>query len=188
MCNSESCRQPSIKRRLPAEISLPGSTGYDLAMARVHQINVSDGGVPKRPAAGADVLASGLVGDTQADKVHHGGPDQAICLFSLEVIERFRSEGHPIQAGSAGENITVAGLDWATLGPGARLAIGDQVELEITSYTSPCQKNALWFREGDFTRMLQSRHPGEARLYAKVISEGHIASGDKVQLLSEDPA
>jgi MOSC domain-containing protein YiiM len=150
-------------------------------MAHVHQINVSEGGVPKLPVAGAEVDESGLVGDIQADRVHHGKPEQALCLFSLEVIERFRAEGHSISPGSAGENITVAGLDWAQVVPGRRMSIGP-AEIEITHYTTPCAKNAQWFSDGRFNRMHQSKHPGESRVYARVLRGGRIAPGDEIDL------
>jgi MOSC domain-containing protein YiiM len=150
-------------------------------MAHVHQINVSEGGVPKLPVAGAEVDESGLVGDIQADRVHHGKPEQALCLFSLEVIERFRAEGHSISPGSAGENITVAGLDWAEVVPGRRMSIGP-AEIEITHYTTPCAKNAQWFSDGRFNRMHQSKHPGESRVYARVLRGGRIAPGDEIDL------
>ncbi len=152
-------------------------------MARVYQINVSNGGVPKRPVVGAEVDRLGVVGDRQADTVHHGGPDQALCLFSLEVIDRFKAEGHPIEPGYAGENITVSGLDWSGVVPGTKLAVGDNVEIEITSFTSPCATNASWFKDGKFGRMSQSRHPGESRVYAKVLTEGSVTVGDGVRLL-----
>jgi MOSC domain-containing protein YiiM len=150
-------------------------------MAHVHQINVSEGGVPKLPVAGAEVDESGLVGDIQADRVHRGKPEQALCLFSLEVIERFRAEGHSISPGSAGENITVAGLDWAQVVPGRRMSIGP-AEIEITHYTTPCAKNAQWFSDGRFNRMHQSKHPGESRVYARVLRGGRIAPGDEIDL------
>jgi len=153
-------------------------------MAHVHQINISNGGVPKTPVPRARVTVDGVVGDDHNDTVHHGGPERALCLFSLEVIERFQDEGHPIEAGYAGENLTITGLDWAELVPGSKLAIGDEVVADITSYTSPCATNAAWFKGGDFTRMLQSRHPGESRVYARVIRTGAIAEGDAVRLIA----
>ncbi|HEX5695581.1 MAG TPA: MOSC domain-containing protein, partial [Acidimicrobiia bacterium] len=131
--------------------------------------------------AGAEIDESGLVGDIQADRVHHGRPEQALCLFSLEVIERFRAEGHSISPGSAGENITVAGLDWSEVVPGRRMSIGP-VEIEITHYTTPCAKNAQWFSDGRFSRMHQSKHPGESRVYARVLRGGTIAPGDVIDL------
>ncbi len=152
-------------------------------MATIHQVNVSNGGVPKRPIAGAYVSSGGVAGDAQADLVHHGGPLQAVCLFSLEVIEGLRAEGHPIQAGYAGENLTVSGLEWDQVVPGVRLKIGSDLELEITDYTSPCSKNAAWFKDRDFTRVSQTKHPGESRVYARVVSEGHVTVGDEVRLV-----
>src|SRR5919106_5851951 len=153
-------------------------------MPRVHQINISNGGVPKKPIPRAEVTKYGVVGDAHNDKVHHGGPERALCLFSLEVIEAFRSEGHPIEPGSAGENLTISGMDWADMVPGTRIAIGEEVVAEITSYTSPCATNAGWFKGGDFTRMLQSRHPGESRVYARVTRQGTVVTGDEVRLLA----
>lgn len=152
-------------------------------MGRVHQINTSNGGVPKLPVDRAVVDESGVAGDEQADKVHHGGPDQALCLYSLEVIERLRSEGHSIAPGSAGENITVSGLDWHRVVPGARMKIGP-VEIEITHYATPCAKNAQWFKDRKFNRMHASKHPGESRVYARVIEGGPVATGDPVELVA----
>lgn len=150
-------------------------------MGRVHQINTSDGGVPKLAVDRAVVDTSGVVGDEQADKVHHGSPDQALCLYSLEVIETLRSEGHSISSGSAGENITVSGLDWQRVVPGTRMQIGP-VEIEVTYYAIPCAKNAQWFVDGEFNRMHASKHPGESRVYARVLEGGPIQTGDPVEL------
>lgn len=152
-------------------------------MGRVHQISTSNGGVPKAAVENAVVDASGVVGDEQADKVHHGSVDQALCLYSLEVIETLRSEGHSIAPGSAGENITVSGLDWQQVVPGTRMKIGP-VEIEITYYATPCAKNAQWFKDGKFNRMHASKHPGESRVYARVLEGGPIATGDPVELFA----
>ncbi len=152
---------------------------------RVHQINVSNGGVPKLPVAEAVVAVSGVSGDDQADKVHHGGPDQAVCLFSVDVIERLRREGHPIFPGAAGENLTLAGVDWDLVRPGARLRVGEAL-LEITFPAAPCSKNARWFLNGRFNRMNDRKHPGWSRMYARVLTEGRVSTGDPVQLISTE--
>ena len=150
---------------------------------RVHQINVSDGGVPKLPVPSAHILAAGVEGDTQADRIHHGGPGQTVCLYSLEVIHALQAEGHPIQAGSAGENLTLAGLEWTEVVPGVRLRVGEAA-LEITFPTTPCYKNAQWFVGGRFDRMHQSKHPGWSRMYARVIDEAEVMVGDRVTIES----
>ena len=107
----------------------------------VHQVSLSDGGVPKRAVPAAQVSVEGLTGDRQRNRKFHGGPDRAVCLYSLEIIEALRAEGHSIGPGSAGENLTIAGLDWARLKPGDRLNIGADLQLEVMSYTTPCRVN-----------------------------------------------
>ena len=149
-------------------------------MAYVHQINISNGGVPKLPVAEAKVNREGVAGDRQRNRLVHGGADRAVCLFSLEQIHALRGEGHSISAGSTGENLTLAGLDWETLKPRVRLRIGETVRLEIVSYTSPCDQNAQWFVDRDFTRISQKRYPGWSRVYARVLTEGVVKQGDAV--------
>ncbi len=149
----------------------------------VYQVNVSKGGVPKRPVPSAEIVAGGVVGDEQADRIHHGGPDQDLCLYSLEVIEALQAEGHPIAPGSAGENLTLAGIDWARMEIGVRLRIGDRLIAEITATASPCSKNARWFEGRDFRRIDAARHPGWSRWYARVVEPGTVAPGDPVEVV-----
>jgi MOSC domain-containing protein YiiM len=151
--------------------------------AHVHQLSVSGGGVPKLPVPRAEVTAGGIVGDRQRNRRFHGGPRRAVCLFALEEIERLRAEGHPVAPGTTGENVTVAGLAWERVRPGVRLALGGEVVLEVTSYTAPCKNIGPSFRDGDFTRISQKLHPGESRVYARVLTPGIVRTGDPVVLL-----
>lgn len=152
----------------------------------VHQVSLSDGGVPKRAVPAAQVSVEGLTGDRQRNRKFHGGPDRAVCLYSLEIIEALRAEGHSIGPGSAGENLTIAGLDWARLKPGDRLNIGADLQLEVMSYTTPCRVNGQWFKDGNSARMAQEAHPGWSRLYARVLVEGTVHPGDQVHLHHSD--
>ena len=152
------------------------------------QISVSRGGVPKHAIDRAIVWEEGLQGDRQADLRAHGGPTRAVCLYSFEVIETLRAEGHPIAPGATGENVTVGALDWALVVPGVEMRLGNEVHLAVTAYTAPCWKNAQWFRDGAFERMSQSRHPGESRVYARVLRGGEIRVGDPVELIAHDAA
>lgn len=148
----------------------------------VHQINVSDGGVPKHPVSEARITVQGLAGDRQRSTQIHGGPDRAVCVYSLEVIEALQAEGHAVAPGASGENLTLAGLDWSQVTPGDRVRIGDDVLLELVSYTAPCRHNARWFLHEDFSRISQKRYPGWSRLYARVLQEGIVRPGDSVYL------
>jgi MOSC domain-containing protein YiiM len=150
---------------------------------RIFQLNCSDGGVPKLEVREAVVTETGLACDRQRNRRYHGGPERALCLFALERILELQDEGHPIFPGSVGENVTTVGLDWARLEPGARLALGDEVVVEISSYTSPCKKLAASFRGGEFKRISQKVHPGSSRLYARILRTGRLAAGQPLRLL-----
>ena len=152
-------------------------------LAKVYQLSVSDGGVPKLPVGVARIDQLGLEGDKHNDLKHHGGPDRAVCLYSLEIIRKLQSEGHPAYPGSVGENLTVEGLAWDQVVPGVRLAVGDEVLLEVTQHTTPCFKIKGSFSDGRFGRISQKTHPGEARVYARVLRGGTVRPEDTVTLL-----
>ena len=147
----------------------------------VSSINVSNGGVPKTPRHTAWIDRDGVEGDRQRDLRYHGGPDRAVSIYSLDLIRALADEGHPISPGTIGENLTLAGVDWAAMVPGTQLKIGDVV-LELTSYTAPCKKIAGSFLDGGFVRVSQKVHPGWSRVYARVLSPGTIMPGDAVSL------
>ena len=148
----------------------------------VVSINVSGGGVPKGRIAVAKVSRWGLQNDAQDDIKHHGGPERAICVYSLERIQALQGEGHPIEIGTVGENVTVEGIDWDLVVPGSRIRLGEEVLLEVASFTDPCKTIRESFIDGRFVRLSQKRYPGWSRVYARVLSEGEIRSGDAVEL------
>jgi MOSC domain-containing protein YiiM len=150
---------------------------------RIIQINISRGGVPKSPVQEAMLTFDGLSGDEQAHKSFHGGPRRALCLYSLELIRRLQSEGHPIYPGSIGENITTEGIDWEGIKPGVRLKMGDEVEIEISGYAPPCKAIAGSFAEGMFRRISQQENAGWSRVYARVINPGRMYVGQRVALV-----
>jgi MOSC domain-containing protein YiiM len=150
------------------------------AHGTVAQLNTSDGGVPKRSVAAVDVDITGVVGDRQAVRRHHGRPWQALCIWSADVIDELAAEGHPIAPGRAGENITVRGLPWADVRSGVRLRLGE-VLAEVSVFALPCASNAPWFLGRDFTRMHHERGP-VSRVYASVLEPGRIVTGDRAIL------
>ena len=145
----------------------------------VARVNASDGGVPKRAIGGAAITHDGLDGDRQADEQHHGRSFQALCLWSTEVIADLAAEGHPIEPGSAGENITLEGVDWSTIRPGTRLRIGSALA-EISFPSIPCAKQTRWFSDGDFKHIAHERAPHRTRWYAWVREPGEVRMGDDV--------
>lgn len=156
-------------------------------MAAIFQINASNGGVPKVPMRRAEVNMRGITLDEQADKAHHGNPDRALCLYSLERIQALQAEGHPIYPGAVGENVTIAGLDWTAVVPGVRLRLGADVLVEITGYASPCYKIGKSFVDQDFSRLSADKYPGWARAYGRILQTGRIRIGDEAALETDAP-
>jgi MOSC domain-containing protein YiiM/GNAT superfamily N-acetyltransferase len=153
------------------------------AGGRVVQVNISPGGVPKQPVGRAAVRRLGLEGDAHAHIGVHGGPHRAVCLFAIEAIRRVAAEGHPIAPGTVGENLTTEGIELALLAPGTRLAIGEDVLLEVSGPANPCDVIRGSFREGKSGRISILKHPMDSRVYARVLAEGSVAVGDDVRVL-----
>jgi len=152
--------------------------------AVVKAVNVNpEGGVPKNPVECAFLRKSGVEGDRQNDMKHHGGPNRAVCLFSSELIEELRAEGHPIETGSVGENLTISGLDWNLIHLGSQLNVGDAL-IEITGAAPPCRTIKNSFTEGDYSRISQKKNPGWSRWYARVLTEAQVCPEDKVSVVN----
>ena len=163
------------------------SEGAVIATGRVLQVNVSEGGVPKLPVDRAWVSTLGLEGDKHREYTVHGGPHKAVCLFGIEAIERIQSEGHPMEPGSAGENLTTTGIEWSLMPIGSRVCIGDELEVEISSPSNPCSTQRPNFSDGRFSRISIDHHPSDSRMYARVLREGTVKPGDDITVAPPAP-
>ncbi len=153
--------------------------------AVVHSINIStQGGVPKLPIDKAQIKFEGVEGDFnkfRTEKKNSTGT-RAVTLFSLEQIEKLKSEGHSIDIGTTGENITIEGVDWPTLDVGTRMMIGEAM-IELSEPTAPCSKIGKSFIDGAFSRIDHELELGWSRWSASVIEEGGVQVGSQVILL-----
>jgi MOSC domain-containing protein YiiM len=150
---------------------------------RIFQLNISPGGVPKLPIRESHCGLLGLAGDGHAHPKIHGGPERALCLYSVEVITALQAEGHPIWPGGAGENVTITGADWPSLAAGQRFVLGDDVIIELTRPTEPCKQIATNFIENQFRRIDHAAHPGWSRWYARIEREGTLRVGQAIRRL-----
>ncbi len=171
---------PTAAAALPSADDVPQAP----ADGRILQVSVSPGGVPKLPVERAWVGPWGLDGDAHHDDTDHGGPHRAVALFAIEAIGRVAAEGHPIFPGSAGENLTTEGIEWAELPIGTRAAIGDGgLLLEISKPDNPCETIQGSFSDERFARISILTHPTDSRMYARVLVEGEVRPGDEIRLL-----
>jgi molybdopterin-guanine dinucleotide biosynthesis protein A/MOSC domain-containing protein YiiM len=138
-------------------------------------INISQGGIPKRPVKSAQVIVSGLAGDGH-DHAKHNTPTQAISLIDLEDLHDLAREGFPVGPGATGENLTVSGLNVDRLGPGDVLQFSGGTTLEITRVRQPC------FVLDSIDPQLKLAIRGRCGVLAKVIRTGTLVPGETILL------
>lgn len=108
----------------------------------VVSINISHGGIPKRPVASTMVRVGGLEHDAHNHEKHRG-PQVAVSLLDLEMIEALVREGFSLEPGSTGENLTLSAVDVQSMTVGDRLRFINPdgtggPEIELTKKRKPC--------------------------------------------------
>jgi MOSC domain-containing protein YiiM len=156
------------------------------------QINISPGGVPKRPITEGEVTPEGIRGDSWAHPQIHGGPNQAVLLITSEGLGQLIAQGYPVFPGALGENLTTSGLDRRQMRIGQRYRIGE-VMLEITKMRAPCTtldvygpsiKHAVYDAEVKANDASSPRW-GLAGFYARVLRSGFIHPKDIIELVDQ---
>jgi len=131
-------------------------------------------GTSKEPV-GKGILQEqyGLVGDAHADSDTH----RQVSLLALSSIEKMRSLGFDLNAGDFAENLTVEGIELVSLPIGTRLALGQEVLLEITQVGKECHAGCAIFQQIGNCIM-----PKEG-IFARVIKGGPVKTGDEINIL-----
>ena len=132
----------------------------------------------------------GFEGDAVADLTVHGGADKAVHFYPAEHypkwIAHFAGEGfvHPLldQAGAFGENITASGLTEDSLRIGDRFRIGRAL-VEVAQGRQPCWKLDHHFGVHGLSGVVISS--GRCGGYFRVIEEGEVAPGDRIQMVHQ---
>lgn len=142
--------------------------------------------IDKSPVAGPIPLTrSGLRGDGQADRVNHGGPDKAVCVYSFDNYGFWLAHLGlaALPAAAFGENFTVEGLVETTICVGDVLTIGDAA-VQVSQPRQPCWKLARKWNLDDFPeQVVRANRTG---WYFRVVSEGVVHAGNVITL-SERP-
>jgi MOSC domain-containing protein YiiM len=162
-----------------------------LVPGTILQINVSNGGLPKRPIPTGVISFLGIEGDFHAHPQFHGGPTKAILLISSENIDALATKGYPVFYGALGENLTTRGLDLHDLRPGDRLRAGGAT-LEITAPRVPCYQLDVYgpsIKNEIFDKKVKALDPSSARFgmsgwYASVLEPGPVGPGDPIEVLA----
>jgi hypothetical protein len=62
-----------------------------------------------------------------------------VHLIPAELLDELAAQGHEIDPGQLGENVTTTGLDLQALPTGTRLHIGSDAVVELTGLRTPCR-------------------------------------------------
>jgi MOSC domain-containing protein YiiM len=136
---------------------------------------VSNGGIPKRPIAVAQVGQDGITGDRRAHEKHNS-PTRALSLLDEEMLLELRGEGYPISPGSIGENVTLRNVGVQHLAPGTLLQLGD-VTVRLEAPRKPC------FVLDAIDVRLKEAAVGRCGYLASIVHGGELRPGVRVQIV-----
>lgn len=143
-------------------------------MAKVIGINISrEKGVVKTPIEkGFFKVDFGLEGDA-----HGGDWHRQVSLLGVESVDKIRSKAMVnLTPGIFAENITTEGIILYDLPVGTKISISEVI-LEVTQIGKECHRGcAIMKTAGDCVM------PREG-IFAKVLKEGFIIPGDKVEIV-----
>lgn len=139
----------------------------------------------KKPIAGPVLITrSGIAGDEQGDKVHHGGPDQALHQYPFEHYAAWRAERpelahHLASPGAFGENLSTLDMTEQTVCVGDIYRCGT-ARLQVTRTRHPCWRLNVRFGNPRMSRDVQCC--GRYGWYLRVLEDGSVTAGDRFVL------
>jgi len=135
-------------------------------------------GIFKKPiSTPVYVSKEGVAGDEIGSTKYHGGPDQAVYLYSVRDYRWWRQRlGRRLPPGTFGENLTVTSL--GTSAP----RVGDlwrfsEVVLQLTAPRVPCVTLAQRMNDPKFVKTFAQANRSGA--YARVIQPGELTLGEE---------
>ncbi len=144
-------------------------------------------GVWKTPVAGRIFARRlNLDGDGQGDLRGHGGEQCAIMVYQLDSYRHWANHlrRSDLVAGNFGENLTVEGLADDEVCIGDRFRIGDAV-VEVSQPRDTCYRVGIRLNRPEIAALLVAHH--RTGFYFRVIQEGEIGAGDRVEKISDGP-
>jgi MOSC domain-containing protein YiiM len=138
-------------------------------------------GIHKQPTLEPVLIGRlGLAGDEVSDEINHGGPDQAVYVYGLPDYDFWSEQlGTALEPATFGENLTISGLESASLNIGDRLRVGT-VLLEVAASRIPCHVLAARMNDLGFVKKFRvAQRPGA---YCRVIETGEVRVNDAVTL------
>jgi MOSC domain-containing protein YiiM len=142
--------------------------------------------IAKRQVDGElELTELGLLGDEQAEKKIHGGPDRALCHYPrehyAEWAREFPDQAELFCAPAFGENLSTVGLTEKNVFIGDIYRWGDAL-IQVTQPRSPCFKLNYHFGISDLSSQMQSS--GKMGWLYRVIVAGKVSTEQPLELVS----
>lgn len=144
-------------------------------------------GIFKKPINGNILISpKGLTNDQQADLKNHGGEHKAVYAFSANHYDYWREKLNKpeLAFGQFGENLTISGLDEATLCIGDQIQIGDCI-LEISQPRVPCYKLGIALGLTEMPKLFVKH--GATGIYFRVLQAGNININSQISIRFRHP-
>ncbi|WP_394171823.1 MOSC domain-containing protein [Guptibacillus hwajinpoensis] len=117
-------------------------------------------------------------GDGQADLVHHGGSEKAICVYPIEHYSYWEEKlQRQLKPGAFGENFTMSGLDEKEALIGDIYKIGE-TRVQVSLPRQPCFKLSKKFEVDNMHLFVMEN--GYSGYYLRVLEEGYVKEGDDI--------
>ncbi len=144
--------------------------------------NGSFSAIHKQPANHAiQVTFTGLAGDAQADRIHHGGIEKALHHYPLDHYPYWYAYLHApptsLPVGAFGENLSTSGLTEDDVCIGDVFKLGSSV-IQVTQPRQPCWKLNARFNHVHIARHMQRM--GMTGWYYRVVKEGDAAPQEEL--------
>lgn len=147
-----------------------------LASGRVWESAIFKEGV----AARVPLRRENLDGDVQANRKYHGGPDKAVCTYSVEHYPAWRALlDRPMPHGAFGENFTWEGLTEDRVCVGDIFTVGT-ARVQVSQPRQPCNNVSRRWESADLPRRMEET--GHTGSYLRVLQEGEVGAGDTLTL------
>lgn len=136
-------------------------------------------GIFKTPSDKALFLTSvNFEGDGQADLVHHGGRDKAVCVYPYEHYPYWENElNQKLEYSAFGENLTTQGLLETGVCIGDIFQLGEAV-VQVSQPRQPCFKLSVRYGAPDMP--LKVQETGYTGFYFRVLQEGLVSKADSL--------
>ncbi|MBP1156705.1 MULTISPECIES: MOSC domain-containing protein [unclassified Paenibacillus] len=143
-------------------------------------------GIYKSPAASPIFLSRlNFEGDGQADLIHHGGADKAVCVYPHEHYSYWESViGTSLPLAAFGENLTISGLTEEQVCIGDTFRLGQAV-VQVSQPRQPCFKLSVKLGRTDLPLLVQNT--GYTGYYFRVLEEGLVNKEDGLVPLDRLP-